>query len=157
MGKRYHRCVSTVRELREAAGLSQRELAAATGIAQPNIAAYESGRRTTSATILDRVRQATDTRPSARLRRHQAEVLRIVKATGARQLWVFGSVARGTDEPGSDLDLVVEFGPGSSLLTQSQLQLDLEKVLGVRVDVISSGALTDRFGERVRAEMVALA
>lgn len=55
--------MSAIRELREASGLSHRDLARPTGIAQPNIAAYEAGRRPTTDTVLERVRAATQLRP----------------------------------------------------------------------------------------------
>ena len=60
---RYRRHMSAIRELREASGLSQRNLARPTGIAQPNIAAYEAGRRPTTDTVLERVRAVTQLRP----------------------------------------------------------------------------------------------
>jgi len=55
--------MSTIHELREASGLSQRDLARLTSIAQPNIAAYEAGRRPTTDTVLERVRAVTQLRP----------------------------------------------------------------------------------------------
>ena len=60
------------------------------------------------------------------------------KATHVR---VFGSVARGEDVPGSDLDLLVRFAPDASAFDQARLISDLETLLGVRVDVVSEGGL----------------
>jgi hypothetical protein len=50
---------------------------------------------------------------------------------------VFGSVARGEDDPGSDLDLLVDPAEGASYFDLAGLQLDLEALLGVRVDVFT--------------------
>jgi predicted nucleotidyltransferase len=49
------------------------------------------------------------------LRRHRKEILRVAADSGARNLRVFGSVARGDAKPGSDVDLLVEFEAGRSL------------------------------------------
>ncbi len=70
------------------------------------------------------------------LRRRRHEVLRIAAAHGAHSLQVFGSVARGTARPDSDVDLLVEFEPGRSVLDLCGLIADLEDTLGRTVDVI---------------------
>lgn len=63
---------------------------------------------------------------------------------------VFGSVASGTDTEGSDLDLLVTFQPGTHLGEVGVLTDELSELLGVDVDVVSSGGLTDnRFSRRV--------
>ena len=54
---------------------------------------------------------------------------------------VFGSVARREDRPGSDVDLLVEFGPDATLFDQVGLGQDVEELLGVHVDVVSVGGL----------------
>ena len=69
---------------------------------------------------------------------------------------LFGSVARGEADGGSDVDFVVRFEPGRSLLDQGGLLMDLRELLGVEVDVISEGAVDGRFGENVRREAVEL-
>lgn len=62
----------------------------------------------------------------------------------ATNVRVFGSVARGEERPTSDLDLLVDMRPGYSLLHQVRLRRDLKKLLGVEVDVVTSGGLLDR-------------
>lgn len=62
----------------------------------------------------------------------------------ATNVRVFGSVARGEEGPTSDLDLLVDMRPGYSLLHQVRLRRDLKKLLGVEVDVVTSGGLLDR-------------
>jgi predicted nucleotidyltransferase len=68
---------------------------------------------------------------------------------------VFGSVARGEVRPGSDLDLLVDFEQGASLLDHVGLFQDLEDLLGVGVDVVARSALKPR-DEHIRAEAVNL-
>jgi len=142
---------TAIRELRQRAGLTQRELAELSGVAQPNIAAYENGSRRPSAAMLERLTAAAKPRPSSALADHRSEVealLRDHRALGAK---VFGSVARNEDRPGSDLDLLVTFRSDASLFDQIDLAYDLERLLGVHVDVVSEGGLTERHAE-IRAE-----
>ncbi|MBO0770838.1 MAG: helix-turn-helix domain-containing protein [Actinobacteria bacterium] len=144
-----------IKTARRLAGLTQRELAARSGVAQPNIAAYENGQRTPSEAMLARLIQAAQPRPSALLARYRDEILRLAARNRAGNVRVFGSIARGEDTPDSDVDLLVSFQPGASLLDQAGLIADLEELLGRHVDVVSDRALTDR-DHRIRAEQVAL-
>jgi uncharacterized protein len=89
------------------------------------------------------------------LRRHRAEILRVARARRVHRVAVFGSVARGEAHPGSDLDLLVDFEPGASLLDQVGLFQDLEELLGIGVDVVTRSALKPR-DEHIRAEAVEL-
>lgn len=75
---------------------------------------------------------------------------------GARRLRVFGSVAREDARPDSDVDFLVEFEPGRSLLDHGGLVVDLEELLACRVDVVSERGLRPRFRDRVTREAVAL-
>jgi uncharacterized protein len=129
-----------LRELREAAGLTQAELAALTGVAQPNIAAYESGGRPLSPAMRARFARAL-TRPSELVARHRAEIRELVEANRGGRPRVFGSVARGEDRPGSDLDLLVTFDDTASLFDLARLHLELEQLLGIAVDVLDEGGL----------------
>ncbi len=69
------------------------------------------------------------------------EILRIAARHGARNLRVFGSVARGTDHACSDLDLLVDMEPGRSLLDLIALGQDLEDLLQRKVDVLSDSSV----------------
>jgi len=75
------------------------------------------------------------------LREKREEILRIAAKHGACNVRVFGSVARGEAGDESDIDLLVEFGPGRSLLDQAGLVADLEELLGRKVDVVTAGGL----------------
>lgn len=84
------------------------------------------------------------------------DILKIAAKHGARKVRIFGSVARGEADSECDLDLLVEFLPGSTLLSQSAMIRELEDLLGIKVDVVSDQGLRDRIRERVLREAVAL-
>ena len=90
------------------------------------------------------------------LEEKREEVLRICAKYGARNVRVFGSVARGEANDTSDIDLLVELEPGRSLLDLGGLQYELERVLGHRVDVVTERGLKERVRLRVLKEAVPL-
>ncbi len=90
------------------------------------------------------------------LQEKREEILRIAAQHGARNVRVFGSVARSEDLPDSDLDVLVDLEEGRSLLDHAGLLLDLEKLLGCRVDVATEGGLKPGIRERVLREAVPL-
>jgi uncharacterized protein len=85
-------------------------------------------------------------------------MLAIFARNGATNVRVFGSVARGEQIRGSDVDFVVRMDLGRSLFDLAALEADLEEVLGCPVNVVSEGGLTEdcRFSRRVREEWVPL-
>ncbi len=86
------------------------------------------------------------------LRRHRGDILRLARQYGAKNVRVFGSVARGEADEQSDLDLLVEFEPGRGLLDHGGLWLDLNELLGGKVDVVSERGLKPRIRRRVLRE-----
>jgi uncharacterized protein len=90
------------------------------------------------------------------LRKRREQILALANSHGARNVRVFGSVARGEATQESDLDLVVDFDAGRSLMDHGELVMDLEETLGCRVDVVSARGLRERFRERVLADAVPL-
>jgi len=78
------------------------------------------------------------------VRNKREEVLRIAERHGARNVRVFGSVARGEASPDSDLDFLVDMEPGRSLLDLGGLLMDLQELLGRRVDVVTEQGLRSR-------------
>jgi predicted nucleotidyltransferase len=74
----------------------------------------------------------------AELRRQRDEIVRVASRRGARNLHVFGSVARGEAGPGSDLDLLVDLDADRNVLDLSELILDLQELLGVQVDIVEA-------------------
>jgi uncharacterized protein len=90
------------------------------------------------------------------LKEKRETILRIAAKHGARNVRVFGSAARGEADEESDLDLLVEMEPGRSLLDHAALWLELQEVLGRRVDVVSDRGIKPRIRERVLREAVLL-
>lgn len=70
-----------------------------------------------------------------------AKVQRFLPRTGILRAWVFGSFARGEESGQSDLDLLVDYDKGISLLTTIRYKLDLEQIIGREVDLIENGYL----------------
>jgi hypothetical protein len=69
---------------------------------------------------------------------------------------VFGSVARGDDRAGSDVDFLVEFESGRSLLDLAGLRVELREALGREVDVATRNSLHPRLRDRILRELVPL-
>ena len=65
---------------------------------------------------------------------------------------VFGSAAHGNDTDGSDLDLLVDPLPGTTLFDLGGLQIELEELLGVPVDLLTPGDLPPKFRDQVLTE-----
>ena len=86
------------------------------------------------------------------LREKRDEVLRVALKHGARNVRVFGSVARGQAGAQSDIDLLVTMERGRSLLDHAALWLEIQELLGHKVDVVSEGGLKPRIRERVLQE-----
>lgn len=90
------------------------------------------------------------------LRQKRNEIFRLAARHGATNVRVFGSVARGDEDERSDVDFLVEMGGGRSLLDLGGLLVDLEELLGRRVDVVTERGLKTRIRERVLREAVPL-
>lgn len=90
------------------------------------------------------------------LKEKREEILRIAAKYGARNIRLFGSVARGEADDVSDIDFLVEMEPGKSLFDLGGLQFELESLLGCRVDVVTERGLKARIRERVLHEAVLL-
>lgn len=93
-------------------------------------------------------------RPSFALNQHRSEIRQIVEANKAMNPRVFGSVVRGEDEDGSDLDILVDTKPDTSLLDIGIIQDALVRLLGVEVDVLTPKGLPETFRATVIAEAV---
>jgi len=90
------------------------------------------------------------------LRARREEILRIAAKRGARHVRVFGSVARGDADERSDVDFLVDLEQGRSLLDLGGLLMDLQKLLGRPVDVMTERGLKARIRNRVLEEAVPL-
>jgi uncharacterized protein len=90
------------------------------------------------------------------LRSRRGEIVDRAALRGARNVRVFGSLARGEARPGSDVDLLVDMESGRSLIDLVGLGQDLEDLLGARVDVLSAAGVSPYLHERIMSEAVAL-
>jgi predicted nucleotidyltransferase len=90
------------------------------------------------------------------LLKHRSEVERLMRRRGVVRAGVFGSVARGEDAPDSDVDFLVEFEEGRTLLDLSGLRLDLIDLLERDVDIATPASLHPRLRDQILAEVVPL-
>lgn len=84
------------------------------------------------------------------------EILVLAARFGIKNIRIFGSVARHEAREGSDIDFLVEFPPGTSLLTHAAFQRELMELLGCDVDVASIRGLKEEFRNTVIQEAVPL-
>ncbi|HEX3528917.1 MAG TPA: nucleotidyltransferase family protein [Thermoanaerobaculia bacterium] len=94
--------------------------------------------------------------PDPLLQAKRREILALASRHHARSLQVFGSCARGEANAASDVDFLVELGPGATLIDLGSLQMDLQDLLGRKVDVVEPDALHWSIRERVLREAVPL-
>lgn len=95
-------------------------------------------------------------KPSDVLDAHRTAIRRIVEAHRGRNARVFGSVLRGDDTDDSDLDLLIDPTPDTTLMDVAAIQVALEELLGISVDVLTPNALPKKFRDRVLAEAVSV-
>lgn len=93
-------------------------------------------------------------KPSEALRINREAIRRVVEAHRARNARVFGSVAHGDDTDDSDLDILIDPTPETTLFDIGAIRHELRTLLGVPVDVLTPKALPDRFRDAVLAEAV---
>jgi len=90
------------------------------------------------------------------LKSKREEILRLAAKRGARNVRIFGSVARGQARPDSDIDFLVDLELGRSLLDLGGLLNDLQKLLGRPVDVVAESGLRERIRRRVLKDAISL-
>ena len=88
------------------------------------------------------------------VRQHRTDVLRLAARRGVTDVRLFGSVARGEADQASDIDFLVQLGPGRSLLDLGGFLMDLQDLLGQRVDVVTERSLRPRVREQVLREAI---
>ena len=93
-------------------------------------------------------------KPSIALQLHRIAIRSVVERYHARNARVFGSVLHGVDHEGSDLDILIDPTPETTLMDVAAIQVGLEKLLGVSVDVLTPKALPDKFRHIVLAEAI---
>lgn len=91
-------------------------------------------------------------KPSEALKSHRAAIRGVVESHHGRNARVFGSVVHGRDTEQSDLDILIDPTPDTTLFDIGAIRHELRKLLGVPVDVLTPNALPDRFRAAVLAE-----
>lgn len=162
-----------LRRARELSGLTQSQLSHRVGVAQSVISAYESGRRQPGLATLRRLVEASGqalavdvvaTRPvdppdtvlGGVVRRHRSAVRSVAARHGASNVRLFGSVARGEEEPDSDIDLVVDVPETISLLELIALRRELTELLDAPVDVVPVRSLRPDVAAAIEREAILL-
>jgi predicted nucleotidyltransferase/lambda repressor-like predicted transcriptional regulator len=153
-----------VRAARRARGWSLREAAQRLGVSVRFLQELEAGKSTAR---LDKVAQVLRglglalevARAGGGALREEVLARRTLLRTlagvhGVRTMSLFGSAARGAEEPASDLDFLVELERGRSLLDLLGFEQDLEALFGRRVEVFTTRTLKPRVLARARREMV---
>lgn len=90
------------------------------------------------------------------VRSQREAILRLAANYGIRRVQLFGSVVRGEDRPESDLDVLVDFESGRSLLDQVGFEQDLAALLGCRVEVVVEGGISPFLEAKILDKAVAL-
>ena len=90
------------------------------------------------------------------MRRHRLQLVEIAAAHGVTNLRVFGSVARGEDGLGSDVDFLATLPEGMGLIGLGRVREEFETVLGARVDLVPDHDLKPEVARRVAEDVVAL-
>lgn len=93
-------------------------------------------------------------KPSEILDSHRAMIRQVVESHRARNARIFGSVLHDQDTDTSDLDILVDPTPETTLMDVAAIQVELERLLGVSVDVVTPRALPDTFRSKVLSEAV---
>ncbi|GAA4969294.1 helix-turn-helix domain-containing protein [Kineococcus glutinatus] len=161
-------------DARQRAGMTQAEVGRRAGVAQSVVSAYESGQRQPSLPVLLALIAATghavdadlvpappnspplSGRLGRRVQRHRHHIKKIAAAQGASNVRIFGSVARGDERPGSDVDVLLDLPEGAGLFTLARLRQELEDLLGVSVDVVPADGLKPDVRASVDADAVTL-
>lgn len=90
------------------------------------------------------------------LKEKREEILRIAAKHGAKNIRVFGSVAKGEAGPESDIDFLVDMDPSSSLMDLGSLLMDLQDLLGRKVDIVEPEGLHWFVRDRILKEAIPL-
>jgi uncharacterized protein len=93
-------------------------------------------------------------KPSQALQRYRDQIRAIALSHRVSNVRVFGSVLHGDDTEESDLDLVVDPTPKTTMMDIGAIRYELKQLMGIEVDVLTPNALPDRFREAVLAEAI---
>lgn len=152
-----HRSSTLIAMARRESGLTQSNFAARAGTSQPAIARYEAGLASPSMDTLTRILKAgglelelrVKTTTAANLssprakkiRENRGEIIHLMRKAGAKEIRIFGSVARGDDTASSDIDFLVDFDTRDGILPIMKLKSALSDLLKENVDVAPTSLL----------------
>ena len=91
-----------------------------------------------------------------KLLKKKKKIIQIAKSYGAKNIRVFGSVARGESKKKSDVDSLVDLDSDRNLFDLGGLQMDLQELLGCKVDVVTEGCLREKIRSKIKKEAVSL-
>jgi predicted nucleotidyltransferase len=93
-------------------------------------------------------------KPSISLKMHRDQVREVLERFRVGNPRIFGSAARGEDTEQSDLDILVDAPPGTSLYDLASVEIELESVLGCKVEILTKGFLAPDVAERAEADLL---
>ncbi len=160
--------------VRKESGMSQAELARSSGLAQSVISDYERGNREPGADtflhLLDILGMGIDLKPKRRTKvpqipdsrlarlilRNRKQIIELAKRSGARNVRIFGSIAKGESKKRSDIDLLVDLDPDVGMIELIGLEHALKDLLGVKVDLGSARSLKPDLRDEVLSHAINL-
>lgn len=148
--------MTDVKAVRQRFKLTQAQVAERAGVKQPEVSAVENGTRATPGArerTLKAIRELA-TPGDGLTAEVRARTLDTFMRFGASDVRLFGSVAHGTDRPGSDIDFIATFPSEFSLFAMFDLQDELEDIIGLPVDVVADDPRGGRVLAAINADAV---
>ena len=159
---------TVLKNARQAAHLTQMQLAEQAGITQSVVSAYEAGRREPSFITLAKLVKAAGFDLTVGFEPHvlhtpdflkllhtnKNQILQLCDDAGVSNMRIFGSVARGTAGPLSDIDLLVDLAPETGLFALMNLEQKIQELVGVKVDLVPASGLKPAVWDQVMGEAI---
>lgn len=160
---------TVLKNARRAGKLTQTQLAQRARITQSVVSAYESGRREPSFSTLSKLVEAAGfvlnvglepqvihtTDFLELLHTYKKQILQLCSDAGVFNMRIFGSVARGTAGPQSDIDLLVDLAPDTGLFALMSLEQKIQELVGVKIDLIPASGIKPAIRDQVLSEAIA--
>lgn len=162
------RSASLLKKARLTAHLTQHELAQRANVTQSVVSAYEAGRREPALSTLTKLIEAAGLSLSLELEplvihtpdflgllhTHKKQILKWCEEAGVSNMRIFGSVARGTAGPHSDIDLLIDLSPETGLFAVMGLEEKIHDLVGVKVDLVPEGGLKSSLKDEILREAI---
>lgn len=121
-----------------------------------DIVTHWEARRDMLADMAAPIRKPLSGPTGRRVADHRGELLDLLRRHGVTNPEIFGSAARGDDHEGSDVDILVDFPPGTSIIDIVGIQHEAEGLLGVPVDLVPRSGLKERVRSRAAKDLLPL-